>query len=101
MDLQVYQVDTFPSPGKVRPPTITDFQTRYLGTLIGDTTESQSARAFVADRVLARTFRKKVNYPVVHEEAAAMGLICISLFGGETFGEFTKEWVDKALPVCF
>ena len=98
MDLQVYQVDTFPSPETVCKSNVNDFTRRYLATLTDDNKQTQSAKAFVADR-LGKSFRNKANHPVVHAEATAMGLICISVFGGESFGDFTKEWVDKALPV--
>ena len=107
MELLVYRVNTSPAIPTVNPSDVTNFRDRYLDTLTSAEDASEVARVntFFGERLgsgnkATEKFCGKANKALVHAEAAAMGLICISALGGPSFGEFTRNWVDSALPVC-
>lgn len=60
-----------------------------------------SALRFIEDRLGPNQIDKIIETAttaIAHEEATAMGLVCISILGGETFGNVSREEVQALFP---
>ena len=75
------------------------FKDRYLAHF--GVMDCTSALRFIEDRLGPSQIDKIIETAttaMAHEEATAMGLVCISILGCETFGNVSREEVHALFP---
>ena len=108
LPFDVYHVDALPTKHKLAEEELFSFRKRcltYFEERAATDPKYDSALIFLqeklGDNTQVEAAALNAANAMVHAEATVMGLACISVLGGESFGEVSIEDVRKMFPVCF